>query len=229
MSRIPARPALLAALLPVLLTGCGGGDSSTPAASSTSSTSSTASSSPTGSATATASDAATGDTRTVTADGLSFSVPAGWTSVDSKDVADSAGGSDEFTQMADAMGLTAEQFRATMRSVDLFVFTDQGATGGMLDNVNVLHSGGSMPSDGALRLQFLHLGAKILDVRHVTTDAGEARVVRYTLAVGANEINGEAVAIDSSGSVVSITVSAVSRETADSVGGLVLDSLAPAA
>ena len=201
------RAALAAAVLGLLsLTGCSSGEDSSEAGGSSEGS----------------------ETKRLSAVGVSFEVPAGWQELDAEEVADGAGKSPKIGELADQMGLTAEQFGQTMASVDLMVVSDEGARAGFLDNITVLGAPGQLPNDEQLKLQFLQIGADVQDISHEQTELGDTTVLVYELDAADIHVEGEAVFVETGKSAVSLTVSATERDTTDEIAEGILDSLAEA-
>jgi hypothetical protein len=165
------------------------------------------------------------DTKRVSAAGISFEVPEGWEELDAAEVAEGAGENSTIGELADSMGVTPDQFEQMMASIDLFLFSDEGAQQGFLDNVNVLKTPGRMPNDEQLKLQFLQFGADVRDVSHEETDAGDAAVVVYEAEFSGLRVQGEAVYVDAGQGLVGVTISASERDTVDEIADGVLDTL----
>jgi hypothetical protein len=168
------------------------------------------------------------DTRRVSAVGISFEVPDGWEELDAAEVAEGAGENETIGDIADSLGVTPDQFEQMMASIDLFLFSDEGAKQGVLDNVNVLQIPGRMPNDEQLKLQFLQFGADVLDVSHEETDLGDTAVVVYEAEFSGVAVQGEGIYVDVGDGPVAVTVSASERETTDEISEGILDTLAEA-
>lgn len=169
-----------------------------------------------------------GDTRRVSAAGISFEVPEGWEELDAEEVAEGAGDNATFGEVAEGMGMTADQLEQTMKSVDLMVFSDEGAQHGFLDNVNVLQTPGRMPNDEQVKLQFMTLGADVHDVSHEQTELGDTTVVDYEIKYVDLSVHGRAVYVDAGRGPVGVTVTAFDGDTTEDVADRILDTLAKA-
>jgi hypothetical protein len=165
------------------------------------------------------------DTRRMSAAGISFEVPEGWEELDAAEVAEGAGENSTVGEIAESMGVTPDQFEQMMASIDLFLFSDEGAQHGFLDNVNVLQMPGRMPNDEQLKLQFLQFGADVRDVSHEETDLGDAAVVVYEAEFSGRAVQGEGIYVDVGEGPVSVTVSAFDRDTTEDVADRILDTL----
>ena len=168
------------------------------------------------------------DTRRVSAAGISFEAPEGWEELDAAEVAEGAGENSTVGEIADSMGVTPDQFEQMMASIDLFLFSDEGAQHGFLDNVNVLQIPGRMPNDEQLKLQFLQFGADVRDVSHQETELGDAAVVVYEAEFSGRAVQGEGIYVDVGDGPVAVTVSAFDRDTTAEVADQILDTLAEA-
>jgi hypothetical protein len=170
------------------------------------------------------------DTKRVSAAGISFEVPGGWEELDAAEVAEGAGENATVGEIADSMGVTPDQFEQIMANVDLFLFSDEGAQHGFLDNINVLETPGRMPNDEQVKLQFMSLGADVHDVSHEQTELGDTTVVNYEMEYPDQpRVHGEAIFVDAGGEgPVGITVSAYDGDTADLLADRILDTLAEA-
>lgn len=166
------------------------------------------------------------DTKRLSAVGVSFEVPAGWQELEAKEVAEGAGENSKIAELADQMGLTAEQFEQTMASVDLMVVSDEGPQAGFLDNITVLQAEGHVPNDEQLELQFLQIGADVRDISHERTELGDTTVLVYELEAADLHVQGEAVFVETDEGAVSLTVSATERDAADQIAGGIVDTLA---
>jgi len=162
----------------------------------------------------------------VSAAGVSFEAPEGWESLDPND-ADIP--DDEAASLAEGLGLTPEQLDQTIRGVDLFLVDGDGPQDGFLSNINVLAQQGALPDDGALESQFAAIGAKVHEVSHTDTGAGDAAVVEYTLSVGDRTIEGVSYLVDVGDEIVTVTVSTPDRAEADEIAATIGDTLAEAA
>ena len=169
------------------------------------------------------------DTKRVSAAGISFEVPAGWHEVDAEDVAEGAGKDTRMGDLVEQSGLSLDQFQKMMRRVDLMVVSDEGAQEGFVDNIGVLPIPGRLPSDKQLkRVMMRGGGLDVLDISHEQTEMGEATVVVYELEMPGRQLHDEAIVVDAVAGLVSVTVSASSRGTADDIGDQIIDTLAEA-
>lgn len=169
---------------------------------------------------------AAADTQTVTSSGFAFDVPTDFSEIDASDV---DGDDSTYADLADRLGVTIEQFDQAIQAVDLFLFSDDGPKDGFLDNINVIEQQGELPGDDELEAQFGQLGATGIEIEHSDTDAGEVADITYDLEVSGQQVAGRGMLLSTDdGSVVTITVSAGERDTADQIGGVIVDTLAPA-
>jgi hypothetical protein len=168
------------------------------------------------------------DTRRVSAVGISFEVPEGWEELDAAEVAEGAGESSTAREIADSLGVTPDQFEQIMADIDLFLFSDEGAQQGFLDNVNVLEVPGRMPNDEQLKLQLLQFGADVRDVSHEETDLGDAAVVVYEAEFSGQAVQGEGIYVELGDGVVAVTITASEQDTVDEISEGILGSMAKA-
>ncbi len=166
------------------------------------------------------------DTRTVSSSGVSFDVPAGYSEVDASDV---SGDDATYADLAERLGVTTAEFGQAMKSVDLFLFSDEGPKDGFLDNINVIEQPGELPGDDVLKAQFGQLGATVNDIQRTDTDAGEVADIDYDLEVKGHQVAGRGVLLSTDdGNVVTITVSAGERDDASELGDQIVATLTPA-
>lgn len=163
--------------------------------------------------------------REVSVSGVTFEVPRGWKDLDAEEVAEGSGKTDVARDLSDRMGMTPEQFQQMLGSIDLFLFSDEGAHQGFVDNINVLSVPGKMPNDSQLKLQLLAMGAEVHDFSHQQTGLGDAVTVSYTLPIGDVEVQGAAVFAKIGRRPVSVTVSTTDRDTSEEVIERILDTL----
>lgn len=188
-----------------LLTACSGGDGDT---------------SDSGSG-----DAGGSDTQTVSADGVSFDVPAGYRTVGADDLT-GEGADSEYGDMADSLGISVDQFRQALGSIDLFLASDEGSGDGFVDNINVIDQPVEVPEDTAVKAQFKQIGADVQEIRHPSSDLGEISDVEYTLEAGDTTVQGRGILVAVGDGLVNITVSASDRDVADDLGDRIVESLA---
>ena len=215
----------------VALTAGGCGSSSDESATTSGTSTPTAAATPDGSTTggwgAPGVGSETEETRTVSVGGVSFDVPAGWTDIDAADVAEARKDSPAMAELGDRAGLTPDQVRQLFEQVDLFLFSDDGARQGFLDNINVIALDDSdLPGMAEVRLQLLQLDADIESVDQVATDLGDAIVADYRLPVGSTTVAGRSAMLAVEGGTVTVTVSALDPELADQLRDRVLTTLA---
>jgi hypothetical protein len=210
LARALAVPTTLACLL---LAGCSSDDE--PDASSTSSADAS-------------SDASDTDGKSVTVDGLTFEAPEGYREVDPDDVAGGQDDNDVLSDLADNMGVSTDQFLQLMRSVDLYLFDEDGAKNGFVDNINVLTQPGAVATDDQIQASFDQLGAHVEEITHETTDAGDVAQVDYTLDVQGATVAGRGMLVATDDGVVNITVSTSDPDTSDEIADRIIDTLAKA-
>jgi hypothetical protein len=168
------------------------------------------------------------DTKRVSAAGLSFEAPEGWEELDAAELAEGSGEGSAMAEVAEGMGVNADQLEQMVRSLDLMLVSDEGADNGLLANLNVLRVPGPMPNDTQVKLQFMHFGADVKRISHERSDLGDTTVVVYELEVTGKTAQGEALFVDVGGSPVSVTVTASERETTDEIADRIVDTLAEA-
>ena len=139
--------------------------------------------------------------------GVTFDLPAKWEEFDRERMNEALSNSSTMDDLTDRMGLTSDQFRQLMASNIVLYVTAPHASGGFLDNVNVLVFDGALPSKRALELQYRALGATHVRSEDVETDAGDGYGTTYDLEVGRSVVHGEALSLDAGRKTVVITVS----------------------
>jgi hypothetical protein len=232
---------LLPRLAGVLLTaglvtsGCGGGsttatdDPTTPASSPTTTD-------PTSDATTGATHAAT-DGSTEGADlssddklvevakyGISYRVPHGWISVDGQDLlrADNP----VLKQVAGRMGVTVDQLISTIgANIQAYSVSNEGATNGVLDTVNMLGVPVSGLTGSQLKVQLASIGAKPGKAVTAHTPVGGLTRLPYAWKTTGRTIYGVSMAVDLGTATAQITVSAHDAASARKIADLVQGSL----
>jgi len=236
---------LLLRLAGVLLTaglvtsGCGGGGSTTAADDPRSPASSPTTTDPTTDATTDATTATTDGTdgSTEGADpssddklvqvakyGISYRVPHGWISVDGKDLlrADNP----VLKQVAGRMGVPVDQLISTIgANIQAYSVSDQGATNGVLDTVNMLAVPVSGLTGSQLRVQLASIGAKPGKVVTAPTPVGGLARLPYVWKTNGRTIYGVSMAVDLGTAAAQITVSAHDAAGARRIADLVQGSL----
>lgn len=157
-----------------------------------------------------------------TAAGVSFEAPDGWESLE----ADQAGTPD--ADVAEGLGMTAEQLEQTIAAVDLFVVDGDGPQEGFLSNINVLEQDGELPADAVIEEQFGQMGATVNGVTHPEAGIDDVTAVDYTLQVDPNVVEGISYLVPLGDQVVTITVSTPDRAQSTEIGEAVLASLTEA-
>jgi hypothetical protein len=214
MSRPPLRGLVAAAALVLLATSCSGSDGDGDA----------------GDGEPTAASSSSGsDAETVASGGVTFEVPSGFSTVDADDIADDEDFEERYGDIVADLGVTTDQFRAQLSTVDVFLFDDGGPENGFLDNVNAIaQDGGTAPDDDEIQSAYGQMGAELGEIRHPDSPVGEVVDVDYTLPVQDTDVAGRAILVTTDDGVVTITVSTGEREAADALGDGILDSLAEA-
>jgi hypothetical protein len=226
------RPSLLLRVAALVLTaglavsGCGGGTSSAPAADpgSTPPTSGTPSSAGDPGSTHGTDPKSGGKLVQLDKYGVSYRVPAGWTSIDGKQLLKPD--NPVLKEVAGRMGVSVDQLLSTIGSnLQAYAITDQGAVNGFLDNVD----GGGYPIGGLteaqLEVQLAAIGAKPGKVVHSHTAAGELMRLPYVWTTNGVTIHGVALVIDLGDATAQVTVSAHDEQTATSIADEVQGSL----
>lgn len=175
-----------------------------------------------------------GDTQPVETDQVAFEVPADWEVVDPAEfTGDQDGGAIEDDpaggELTDRLGISGDQLLQLMGQADVIVLSGDGSVGGFIDNLNVVHYAGPLPTTPQLQQQlseqYAALGATDPQFSTVETDAGEAVLVEYVLPLQGNEIQGRAIAVQNGSDVVSVTVSARDAALATQVAEQVVSTL----
>ncbi|MFD1945241.1 hypothetical protein [Nocardioides aestuarii] len=166
-----------------------------------------------------------GSANEFTAAGVSFEAPDGWEALDAKD-ADVSG--ENTADVAEGLGLTAEELQRTIAAVDLFVVDGDGPQDGFLSNINVLQQDGQLPDDKVIEQQFSQMGATVNDVSHPDAGIDDVTAVDYSLQVEPNLVEGISYLVPLGDQVVTITVSTPDRAESADIGEAVLASLTEA-
>lgn len=135
--------------------------------------------------------------------GITFTAPSGWARWTSKDV-EATSRSAELDDLLDRIGVTREQFAASLDDFDAFLV---GLSGSL--NVSTVGTGTALPSAAELRRQYEAFASSVDDVEDVDTAAGPGRVVHYSLAVGAGTQHGAALMLLTGGRVANLTITTV--------------------
>jgi hypothetical protein len=150
-------------------------------------------------------------------------VPDTWTVNDPAKVL-AQGDKAAITKVAQALGLSADQFEAAAQGIELFVIGP--AENGFSPNINVTpNSLSTMPSAAALASEMQSVGATVGTARTVKTPIGEAIVLPYTLPLGDLAIEGRAIVAETPDGFVSLAVSHPSAKEADALTEQVISSL----
>jgi hypothetical protein len=160
-----------------------------------------------------------------TAAGVSFAAPEGWEALDAAEAGMSG---DDTADIAEGLGMSAEQLQATVEQVDLFVVDGDGPQDGFLSNINVLEQDGQLPEDAAIEQQFSSMGAQVLDVTHQDSEVGDVTAVEYSLPVQDSTVEGVSYLVARGDQVVTVTVSTPDRAQSTEIGDGIVASLAEA-
>jgi hypothetical protein len=166
-----------------------------------------------------------GPTRRVESSGISFEVPAGWLELNAADLAGGLGNSDLLAELADRSGLDPGQLVEMMGSIDLYLVSDDGAHAGFVDNINVIEQPVALQNDSQVELGLLTLGAKDIDVRHESTDAGDATVASYALDFSGRHAEATVIIVAAGEGTATVTISASEPPTLQGLVRTVLGSM----
>lgn len=224
-------PALVLALV---LTGCGGDDTSDASDSPGDPTSS----SPTDEATDEATEETIEETEsgedvepaegTVTTDLVSFAAPDGWESITPEEAQEMTSGEaieENGGDFLDQTGVSADQLVQMIGQADALVLSDQGRVGGFFDNINVITQTGGPATVEVMEQQLGQIGATVQDTSTEQAAGQDVLVVSYLLPVGELQVQGRAVQLPVDGQTVTITVSALEASIADGAMDGIVSSL----
>jgi hypothetical protein len=232
-ARVRARVAGVLLTSALALTACGGHGSSTNADSGTPapSTSPKSPTSPTSSASTRAGGSSHGADPTsggrlvrVLKYGISYRVPPGWLSVDGKALL--RPDNPVLTQVANHLGMSVDQLiTAIGNNILAYSVSDAGATGGVLDTVNLIGIPVSGVTGDQIRVQLASIGAKPGKAVSARTPVGQVTRLPYVWDTNGHRIYGVSMAVDLGTSTAQITVSAHNAPSARSIADLVQGSL----
>jgi hypothetical protein len=155
---------------------------------------------------------------------FSYRVPAGWITVDGKDLLRSD--NPVLQRVAARTGVTVDQLIASLGShIQAYAITDKGAVDGILDNVNAIGFPVGGLTDAQLRAQIATIGARPGRAVHVRTAAGEVVRLPYVWHTNGLTVHGIALAMDLGGSTASITVTSHATSSANKLADLIQASL----
>jgi len=209
--------------------GAAGSTSSSAPSSASPSTDASAEATPSESASdeATTSPAPSGDGQVVSAEGISFEVPASYLAADAEEV---LSGTDTSVtdDLAERLGVTPEQLRQQFANIALFAIDQDVEQGAFADNVNLISTeGASLPTEDEARQQIEQLGFSVEGVEPASTSAGDGFVVSYQGNLRGLDISGRGLVVDVDGTVHNITISAGDTATADALLEQVSSTLQP--
>ena len=165
--------------------------------------------------------AATGNTATAPKAGVKFDLPEGWQAIDPANVSANA----EAPKLAEKLGITVEQFEQQLKALDLFAQNDSG------ENLNVV-SGTvpALPSADEIKQQYqTGLGFTVSSTEDVSTPVGDGIRLEWDLPENStSNTAGAGVFVDVDGTVVNISVTASSAESAAKVLDTVLATITTA-
>lgn len=201
-----------AALLWVILVGCGSDEpAEEPADAESSSAAATESTEASEASESAETTSAEEDGGRITAAGVSFDRPQGWVTIKAEDIQSAAEGNSDFADVAEELGMSADELIQTIGAAELLLIDPSSDENGLGDNINVVLPGGAMPSQAQLKQQFTQIGATVQDVTTQESDLGEVVTVNYELPVAAGTVQGTTLVTEASGEMVTITVSTTAR------------------
>ena len=159
--------------------------------------------------------------------GITFAVPETYTVLDPAELGDDFYQGAAIEELAARAGLTIEEFERFLKEVvELYVFAPAAAEG-FVDNVTVA----SVPSPDLPTAEQLQQTFEGLGAQNLTVDPGSQRGLDYLqsvyeLPIGQQVVYGADLHILIDGTPVEITATAGTRQTADDLGALVLDTVA---
>lgn len=159
--------------------------------------------------------------------GITFAVPETYTVLDPAELGDDFYQGAAIEELAARAGLTIEEFERFLKEVvELYVFAPAAAEG-FVDNVTVA----SVPSPDLPTAEQLQQTFEGLGAQNLTVDPGSQRGLDYLqsvyeLPIGQQVVYGVDLHILIDGTPVEITATAGTRQTADDLGALVLDTVA---
>ena len=159
--------------------------------------------------------------------GITFAVPETYTVLDPAELGDDFYQGAAIEELAARAGLTIEEFERFLKEVvELYVFAPAAAEG-FVDNVTVA----SVPSPDLPTAEQLQQTFEGLGAQNLTVDPGSQRGLDYLqsvyeLPIGHQVVYGADLHILIDGTPVEITATAGTRQTADDLGALVLDTVA---
>jgi hypothetical protein len=225
---VPMRLAALLAATALATTACGGGSSSTTAAptSPSSSTTSAAPTDPSSSSVPASTPTLADDEQLirVTAYGVGFALPKGWTTLDAGHVlrADNPA----LQSFAQRLGTSAQQVVSLLKSnVQTLSVSDEGAHDGFVDNVNSIGGTAASINDDQIKLQLATIAAKVGPIVHARSAAGKVTRVPYHWTSNGRVIQAQLIIVDLGRQLVSITISSSSAAGAAEIGDQVQRSL----
>ena len=160
---------------------------------------------------------------TATDSGLRFAVPDTWEPIDAETLA-SGGSNASVDQLLETMGVTREEFVASMQGMELMVMGPVESS--FAPNVNVVPNALSeLPPASNLASELDSIGATTGTPSDVSTPLGPAILVPYSLTSNELDIKGRSIVVGGPNGFVTITVSHVDDEAADAVAATLLSTL----
>lgn len=130
--------------------------------------------------------------------GIRFTLPAGWSVLGAGQV-DYVAEGDQIADIAARAGMSTEDFRAMIKSLDVYAIGFSGSL-----NVVVAAQTSTLPSSAELESAMSQVGA-VSGVRDVRTPIGTGRAVSYTLNMATPANQGSALFVSTGGRIVQIT------------------------
>lgn len=225
-----SRPAITVALaLSFALAGCGSSGDPTvdkPAASTSAAASATpakasATSTPT---TATAPALPRGYAwQTIDDAGLKFAVPAAWSAISPKQILES-GDTSPLDDMAEKMGVTADQMKQAVGNADLMLLAPPKQ--GYADNVTGVRVAlVGLPTEAQLRGQLDAVSETEVVVTPGTSPAGPMVGADYVLKVGDKSVQGTTLFFEGDDGVLNLAVSAIDAKTTAAVSEVIRSTI----
>lgn len=155
--------------------------------------------------------------------GLRFAVPETWEPIDAETLT-SGGSNAAVDQLLETMGVTREEFVASIQGMELMVMGPVESN--FAPNVNVVPNAlTELPPATNLASELTSIGATAGTPSEETTALGPAILVPYSLMSGELDIKGRSIVVGGPNGFVTITVSHVDDKAADAVAATLLSTL----
>ena len=151
-------------------------------------------------------------------------MPEGWESLKASELFDGAPDNPALQELSDRLGLSPEQLAQAMSTIDLFLVSDAGAHGGVVDNVNVLSTGVPL-NESQVKLQLAAVGATQPEISHARTKLGDAISATYDVELGGTSVRGGGIYLEGPDGAVAVTVSTSDAGTTQRLVAQILDTL----